>query len=1292
MSEPEDKKIIGGFRVLREIQAGSGSQGTVYKAVCEIDKFGIVKPGTVVALKVMAVQDDGKQHWRKLEARTFELRRMKHPNIVRYYGCFSESGLFNDIHVVVQEYLEGATLKEKLSGFRSGLDVDLALKVADDALAGLEYISRCGIVHRDIKPGNIFLCDDRSVKLIDFEIARQRDGTTTSTAGNIRGSFDYMAPDFIDPDFHGDEQSDVFSMGVVLHEALVGKTPYQRLEGAGKQANFAFLSRWSKALSDGSSPIYVSSRVKRLLAHATEVLEKALAPRREERYVNFSEFRKALKTVKFRYLPNGDKSYQILQFIGKGGFGEVFKARLRGTNQFVAIKHLLKSAYAERFYREAKIMKKLNDPCFVRLVDFFTMDVGNSREAFLVMAFLDGMPGSSLRDAIRGTSERLPMHDVLTAFERYAHGLSVMHASQIYHRDIKPSNLYYPANRVWVAAIMDLGIARDVNGTATHGQVPGTLDYMPPEVVLTDNRGDGGMDVYALGLCMYESLTGKTAYPRLPSGTASYPAFFERARNKERPNLSDKTVASDPELLGLIREMTELDPEKRINNAGIVSKRLRKILDDRFGGPRVPESIAPDDNEIAAPTVATRVIQDAETQATEAAQWNDNVRQDIEKERRRYNKKRFVSPALLLAATAAAAVGFFCWKPVLKYVQNRSAEAKAVSFYTGRISDCVLSDGRLHEGNYAELEKVQYPSSPAVVSALSEVFEKLGKTLVAAVRFNLNVEPPLTRRSRIKRARQLLNGKWARMLISPGEVEQLNREIDAVGAWCVSIVKNACAFPVWIDGSEISAGGSKVMTYEDGHPENGIVMRPGFKPIHLPKDIDGKVYEITEDVFTAKPVRFSLPVFNSDIRCELEGRVRNPGEAVELLPGYYECRYSRDTYKPQTVKFSVYANADVKVPGPAEWIHTDEFIAREKRIQADREKKLELERKRKEEAEARKAEEEKARKAEDEKRRAEEARRKAEEEQIRAEEARRKAEEERIRAEEARKKAPVEVVSPELESGVICLIDGTEIKAGMKLKPGGYSCVYRRSGYRDQAVSFEVKAGVVCLLPSPGPWQANPVRVEVPELSRDVVCRVDGVLVTGSLTLSPGDHSCVYSRLDYEDQTVKFKVYPATPASLPAPRGWTAGSGLKHLEDAEAAAKAGNWQKAEESIVLSAVEAPDNVRRKRKIEEAVANQAKVAEKREAAALYFEEGLYYDAAKYYCEAVDAGFVLSQEDLDNFTKAYSVSKKRLQTMIDRCHKDIALGKSPIRPLADLEKEMRELIGWNAKIRGRKSGTGR
>ena len=284
-------KIIGGFRVLQELQAGSGSQGTVYKATCAEDKHGLVPVGTVVALKVMPVQDGEGAQWRKLQKRTAELARLDHPNVVKYYGCFSEQGMFNDVHVVVQEFLQGVTLKERLARQKTGLDVDEGLRVVDSTLAGLDYMAQRGIVHRDLKPGNIFLCDDGGVKLIDFEIAKQEGGTVTASVGNIRGSFDYMAPDFTNPEFHGDVKSDVFSMGVVLHEVLSGKTPYERLEGDDKQANFAFLSRWSQTLSSGRSPIHVSSRVKRLLAHADEVLMHALAPDRKDRYRDFSAFR-----------------------------------------------------------------------------------------------------------------------------------------------------------------------------------------------------------------------------------------------------------------------------------------------------------------------------------------------------------------------------------------------------------------------------------------------------------------------------------------------------------------------------------------------------------------------------------------------------------------------------------------------------------------------------------------------------------------------------------------------------------------------------------------------------------------------------------------------------------------------------------------------------------------------------------------------------------------------------------------------------------------------------------------
>ena len=136
----------------------------------------------------------------------------------------------------------------------------------------------------------------------------------------------------------------------------------------------------------------------------------------------------------------------------------------------------------------------------------------------------------------------------------------------------------------------------------------------------------------------------------------------------------------------------------------------------------------------------------------------------------------------------------------------------------------------------------------------------------------------------------------------------------------------------------------------------------------------------------------------------------------------------------------------------------------------------------------------------------------------------------------------------------------------------------------------------------------------------------------------------------------------------------------------EAAAKSGDWIKAEAAVQFADVVSEANRRRKQAVIDRIASQTALSEKRDQAELYFEEGMYYDAAKYYFEAADAGYALSQKDRDNFEKAYATQKKRLQVMIDRCHKDIALGKSPIRPLADLEKEMRQLIEWNARSRAR------
>ena len=132
-----------------------------------------------------------------------------------------------------------------------------------------------------------------------------------------------------------------------------------------------------------------------------------------------------------------------------------------------------------------------------------------------------------------------------------------MHAKGFVHRDIKPSKLYFPADAIEQAKIMSSTIVRDMSGTITAGAVPGTLDYMPPEVAVTEDRGSPAMDVFALGLSLYEALSGKTTYPRLPTGTEGLLAFVKRAKEKTRPDLDESSYADMPDLVRLVREMIE---------------------------------------------------------------------------------------------------------------------------------------------------------------------------------------------------------------------------------------------------------------------------------------------------------------------------------------------------------------------------------------------------------------------------------------------------------------------------------------------------------------------------------------------------------------------------------------------------------------------------------------------------------------------------------------------------------------------------------------------------------------
>jgi len=197
--------------------------------------------------------------------------------------------------------------------------------------------------------------------------------------------------------------------------------------------------------------------------------------------------------------------YEIRREIGRGGMATVYLAYDPRFKRQVAIKVLPRQfthdpKYLARFEQEAQMIAGLEHPAIVPVYDF-----GEQEDApFLVMRY---MPGGSLRERLRG--KPLSLEETLAILEQLAPAIDYAHELGIVHRDLKPENVFFdPDGRPYLA---DFGIARLAEDSKTL-TVVGTPAYMSPEQVEGDEMPDGRADIYALGVMLYEMLTGKAPY------------------------------------------------------------------------------------------------------------------------------------------------------------------------------------------------------------------------------------------------------------------------------------------------------------------------------------------------------------------------------------------------------------------------------------------------------------------------------------------------------------------------------------------------------------------------------------------------------------------------------------------------------------------------------------------------------------------------------------------------------------------------------------------------------------
>jgi serine/threonine protein kinase len=293
---------IGRYRVLSRI--GKGGMGMVYRAYDETLEREIA----IKTLTAEGILDAESRQRFEIEAKA--VARMQHPNIITVFELGEDRG----IPFIAMELLPGTDLEMLL---RSGETLLLEEKVGIviQVCRGLAYAHERGIIHRDIKPSNIRILDDGTIKIMDFGVAKLG-GMNLTKSGMMVGTLHYMSPEQI-RGLPLDGRSDVFSLGVILHELLAGERPF-RAEGS-TEVLFRIVNDPPPRLpEDGSGTT----------PELQAIVDHALAKDREARYGGAMPFAEALQGVTLAHkgpqptpedLENLQASKKLLQ---EGGFEE----------------------------------------------------------------------------------------------------------------------------------------------------------------------------------------------------------------------------------------------------------------------------------------------------------------------------------------------------------------------------------------------------------------------------------------------------------------------------------------------------------------------------------------------------------------------------------------------------------------------------------------------------------------------------------------------------------------------------------------------------------------------------------------------------------------------------------------------------------------------------------------------------------------------------------------------------------------------------------------------------------
>src|SRR5213082_3037650 len=288
-------QFFGNYKITHKL--GAGGQGTVYKAVDQ-------KLGRTVVIKVLPAELTVKEaNLKRFEREARLASSLDHPNICTIFDMDETQGL----HFIAMQYVEGKNVRQLCNG--RPLELDSALRIGIQVADALSAAHARGIIHRDVKSGNVMVSDNGQVKILDFGLAKLLDEREAATSGIHQteltevgvpyGTATYAAPEQARGD-KVDARADIFSTGVLLYEMLTGTWPF-----TGKTSVDV-----RHAVLHDEPPVLYEARPGGAPPQLQAILDRSLAKDPRQRYQKVNELRDDLRTVLREVEAGGPLSFE----------------------------------------------------------------------------------------------------------------------------------------------------------------------------------------------------------------------------------------------------------------------------------------------------------------------------------------------------------------------------------------------------------------------------------------------------------------------------------------------------------------------------------------------------------------------------------------------------------------------------------------------------------------------------------------------------------------------------------------------------------------------------------------------------------------------------------------------------------------------------------------------------------------------------------------------------------------------------------------------------------------------